>query len=98
MKFSFMTFSCPELGWEDVVGVAARFGYEGVEPRAQAGHAHGIELEASRADRAAARKVAEDAGVEVACLATSCRYVLAGPSERAAMVEERSLIKCSRGR
>ncbi len=88
MKFSFMTFSCPELEWAKVVEVARRFGYEGVEPRAQAGHRHGIEPEASPRERAAARKAAEDAGVEIACLATSCRYVLADPGERAAMVEE----------
>ena len=88
MKFSFMTFSCPELSWAEVVEAARRFGYEGVEPRAQAGHRHGIEPEASASARAAARKAAEDAGVEIACLATSCRYVLADPGERAAMVEE----------
>lgn len=88
MKFSFMTFSCPGLSLGEVLSAAVHFGYEGVEPRAQAGHAHGIELGASASQRASVRKAAEDAGVEIACLATSCRYVLAEPSARGAMVEE----------
>ncbi len=77
MKFSFMTFSCPELKWGEVLGVAKRFGYDGVEPRAQAKHAHGVEVAANAGQRAAIKRMAEDAGVAVACLATSCSYMAA---------------------
>ena len=32
MRYSFMTFSCPTATWEEVFGLARRFGYDGVEP------------------------------------------------------------------
>ncbi len=86
MKYSFMTFSCPELAWGEVVAAASRFGYDGVEPRAQAKHQHGIETTASAAERAAIRRQAADAGVAISCLATSCRYALAEAAERAEML------------
>lgn len=93
MKFSFMTFSCPELIWDEVLGAARRLGYDGVEPRAQASHAHGIELATSAEERAVIRKKAGEAGIEISCLATSCRYALAERAEREAMMDEsRALI------
>jgi sugar phosphate isomerase/epimerase len=94
VKFSFMTFSCPDLSWDDVLRSAERCGYDGVEPRAQAGHAHGIEVTASLDQRRAIGKAAQDAGIEIACLATSCRYALADPAETEGMLEEsRELIQ-----
>jgi len=97
MRFSFMTFSCPELPWGEVLDVAARFGYDGVEPRAQAGHAHGVEPDASPARRAELRKMAEDAGIAVACLATSCSYTAADPAELARKMDDtRALIALAR--
>jgi sugar phosphate isomerase/epimerase len=97
VKFSFMTFSCPELTWDEVLAVARRFGYDGVEPRAQAGHAHGVEVSASAAERAAIRKKAVEAGIAISCLATSCRYALADRAEIKRMLEEsRALIALAR--
>ena len=93
MKFSFMTFSCPDLTWGEVLGVAKRFGYDGVEPRAQAKHAHGIETTSSPGQRAALRRMAEDAGIAVACLATSCSYTAPTPGELSRMMaDSRALI------
>ncbi len=74
MKYSFMSFSTPELGWPETLEVARRYGYEGIEPRLDAGHAHGVEVDATPAERAAVRKRAADAGIAVACLATSLHY------------------------
>ena len=88
MKFSFMTFSCPELRWEAVLGVARRFGYDGVEPRAQAGHAHGIEVAATPEERAAIRRQAAAAGIAISCLATSCRYTAAERAELEKMMAD----------
>lgn len=84
MKFSFMSFSCPDLSLEAMLSLAKRLGYDGVEPRVEAKHAHGIELGLDAAGRAAARKLAVSQGIAYACLATSCRY--ADPATRAAMV------------
>ena len=93
MRYSFMTFSTPKLSWEDVLAVAARFGYDGVEPRAQANHGHGIEVETSAEARAAIRQKAADAGIAISCLATSCRYAMPDGGERRQMVaDSRALI------
>ena len=93
MKYSFMTFSCPELAWGQVLEVAQRFGYDGVEPRAEARHAHGVETAASAAERAAIRQRAAAAGIEIGCLATSCRYALADRGElEQMMAHSRELI------
>lgn len=74
MKYSFMTFSCPQLALGEVLAVAKRFGHDGIEPRLDARHAHGVEVAADAEARRAVRRKAEDSGVAIACLATSCTY------------------------
>lgn len=44
MKFSFMSFSCPELSLEALLDLALELGYDGVEPRVECKHGHGIEI------------------------------------------------------
>lgn len=98
MKYSFMTFSCPELTWDRVLDVARRFGYDGVEPRAQAKHLHGVEVTTMAGQRTAIAAMAADAGIAISCLATSCRYTLAGRTELERMMEEsRALIGLAHG-
>jgi len=93
MRFSFMTFSCPDLTWGEVLDVAKRFNYDGVEPRAQAKQNHGIEATSSPGQRAALRKMADDADIAIACLATSCSYTAATPGELSRMMaDSRALI------
>ncbi len=86
MKFSFMTFSCPELSVREVVMTARRYGYDGVELRVEAKHAHGVELSADQADRVRIRKEFEDGGVAIACVATSCCY--SDPAETATQIDK----------
>ncbi|MFO7974244.1 MAG: sugar phosphate isomerase/epimerase family protein [Candidatus Hydrogenedentota bacterium] len=74
MKYSFMSFSCPELTLEQMLDTAKRFGYDGIEPRIQANHAHGVEFDASDEERAEIRTTAQKAGIALCCVATSCRY------------------------
>ena len=74
MQFSFMSFSCPELSLDEILALAKKFGYDCVEPRIQAGHAHGIDLDMGSAARKQVRRQARDAGVPYCCVATSCRY------------------------
>jgi len=74
VKYAFMTFSCPELTLAELFEVAKRYGYDGIEPRIVEGHAHGIEWEASSSQREAIRRQADESGVALACLATSCTY------------------------
>ncbi len=74
MKYSFMTFSTPDLSLAEVLALASEYGYDGIEPRIDAKHAHGIEVSLSQTERAAARQQAADAGIALACLATSCKF------------------------
>ncbi|HOI53919.1 MAG TPA: sugar phosphate isomerase/epimerase family protein [Phycisphaerae bacterium] len=86
MKYSFMTFSCPEATLDEALAMAQRYGYDGIEPRIGSGHKHGIELTADASSRGAARSRAEAAGIALCCLATSCKY--ADPSTAADQVAE----------
>jgi sugar phosphate isomerase/epimerase len=74
LKYAFMTFSCPKLPLADVLELATQLGYDGIEPRITAGHAHGIEPELDPAARKAVRDQAARAGIALCCIATSARY------------------------
>ena len=43
MKYSFMSFSCPELTLDEMLSMAKEFGYDGIEPRISSNHRHGVE-------------------------------------------------------
>jgi len=86
MKYSFMSFSCPELSLGDMLDLAKRLGYDGIEPRVSAKHQHGIETDLSADGRAAARAQAAETGVPFCCIATSCRY--ADPETTQEQVDE----------
>lgn len=75
MKLAFMTFSCPELDWSAVLKTAKDNGYHGVEPRLASKHGHGIEVTLAPDQRKAIRDQAAKAGVAIACLATSRKFV-----------------------
>ncbi|MBU4285643.1 MAG: sugar phosphate isomerase/epimerase [Verrucomicrobia bacterium] len=74
MKYSFMSFSCPQLTLGELLATAKRFGYEGVEPRIDSQHKHGVETAASAAQRKETKKQAATDGVAFACIATSCVF------------------------
>ncbi|MBI2441121.1 MAG: sugar phosphate isomerase/epimerase [Lentisphaerae bacterium] len=74
MKYSFMSFSCPQLTFIELLATAKRFGYDGVEPRIDAEHQHGVETAASAAQRKEIKKLSYTHGIALACIATSCVY------------------------
>lgn len=82
MKYSFMSFSCPELSLDEMLSLAARLGYDAIEPRITAGHSHGVEPEVRIAARNEIRKKVEDAGIALSCIATSCRYAEPATSQQ----------------
>jgi sugar phosphate isomerase/epimerase len=86
MKYAFMSFSTPTLGLIEMVQVAERYGYDGIEPRLDAGHAHGVEVSTTPEERAAIRRSFADTEVRLACLATSLRY--ADPSQTKDMLRQ----------
>ncbi|NIA15337.1 MAG: TIM barrel protein [Nitrospiraceae bacterium] len=86
MKYAFMTFSTPGLSLSETLDVAKRYGYDGIEPRMDAGHAHGVEIAATKDERAGMRAQAEEAGIALACLATSLTY--ADPAKTGDMLRQ----------
>lgn len=72
MKYAFMSFSTPDLGLAETLNLAARLGYDGIEPRI--GHAHGIDADRTPEQRSAALRQARDAGVAIACLALGTQF------------------------
>ena len=74
MKYSFMSFSCPRLTLDEMLALARRLGYDGIEPRLAVQHAHGIEVDANPGQRREIRQKVADSGIALACLATSCSY------------------------
>ena len=85
MKFSFMSFSCPELTFPEMLALARELGYDGIEPRAVANHAHGVETDATAEQRQTFKQQAEESGIAIGCIATSCMY--ADPAKAEANVE-----------
>ncbi|MDD5678289.1 MAG: sugar phosphate isomerase/epimerase, partial [Kiritimatiellae bacterium] len=69
-----MSFSCPQLTLGELLAMAKRFGYEGVEPRIDSQHKHGVETAASAAQRKEIKKQTVAGGVAFACIATSCSF------------------------
>ena len=74
MRTAFMSFSCPQLDLDEMLALAKRLGYDGIEPRIEAGHAHGLEMDVASAVRQQAKEKAIDSGIDLCCIATSRRY------------------------
>lgn len=86
MNYSFMSFSTPELGLGEMLDVAREYGYDGIEPRLDAEHAHGIEVDATPEQRTAFKQQAAGAGIVIACLATSITF--ADPEKSGEMIRQ----------
>ncbi len=82
MKYSFMTFSTPDLAFGEIVDLAASIGYDGVEIRIDAKHKHGIEIDLSSEKRKNAKRAAAAKNVDIGCIATSCRFADPETTER----------------
>ena len=87
MKLGFMTFLYPKLGHEAVIAKGLQFGYQGIEWRAEAGHQHGVELDAPASQITAIRRRVADAGLETSCLATGIKFCSPDRAERDANLE-----------
>jgi sugar phosphate isomerase/epimerase len=74
LKYSFTSFSTPRHTLGEMLALAAELGYDGIEPRVEANHGHGVELSADSSQRKAMRRQVQDSGVALACIATSCKY------------------------
>lgn len=80
MKYAFMSFSCPDLSFDEMIDVAVKYGYDGVEPRIGSGHKHGLEVDSDKYFRDKCRAKAAEENVSICCLASSCKF--ATPDDR----------------
>jgi sugar phosphate isomerase/epimerase len=89
MKLCLLTYNLARA-WDldKLIAMAHRCGFAGLEFRAEAGHAHGVELERTPAERRAIRDRLEDAYLDVACLGTGCRYESPDPAQRRAQIDQ----------
>lgn len=74
MKYAFMSFSTPDRTLSEMIEIARRYGYDGIEPRLDSDHAHGIEVTADADTRRAIVDQVNAGSIELCCLATSLRY------------------------
>lgn len=74
MKLGFMTFVCPEWEIERIPRFARRAGYNGVEIRVDARHAHGICSQSPYSVRAYVRRLFLREGIDICSVATSVRF------------------------
>lgn len=74
MNYAFMSFSTPKMSLTEILETAGEYGYNGIEPRLDAGHAHGIEVTTTPEQRDTFRNQAREKGITLACLATSLSY------------------------
>lgn len=88
MKYAFTSFSCPRATLPELLDLARRYGYNGVEPRADVGHAHGLSTELSPAQRRAVVRQVSSSGIEIACLGVSDMNAAFARRETAAAVVE----------
>ena len=86
MKFSFMSFSCPELNLDEMIAVAKKYGYDGIEPRISSNHKHKIELDSSQSFRKECKEKTKESGIAFSCIATSCKY--ANPATNKDMISD----------
>jgi len=79
MKPGFMSSVCPAQTLLDLVHTAERFGYQGLEFRLDWGQNHGVELDATLAQRREARRILEDNGIAASCIATGVKFASSDP-------------------
>lgn len=80
MKFSFTTLGCPYHSFEDMIDLAKRTGYTGVEFRIYKGTEDLRKLEEfQRPGIDATRRLFQNAGIKIVCVSSSARFAYPDP-------------------
>ncbi len=88
MKLCLLTFNLGrDFELDELIEVCDRYGYEGVECRAQADHGHGIELDTTPEERAEIKAKFEAAHVNLAGISTGARFESLDPAERQEQID-----------
>ena len=82
MKLAFMSSVFPKLTLAQLVQKAKDYGYAGLEFRPQWKHAHGVEVEASKAARAEIKMIMADSGIDPCSVSPGCKFCSLDKAER----------------
>lgn len=74
MRYAFTSFSRPSATLTQLLDTARHFGYQGIEPRLDAEHGHGIEVATSPAERRELRDRVAASGINLCCLGSSAKF------------------------
>lgn len=74
MKYAFTSFSWPSADLTQLLDTAQNFGYQGIEPRLDAGHGHGIEVATNSAERRELRDRIASSDINLCCLGSSAKF------------------------
>jgi sugar phosphate isomerase/epimerase len=89
MKICFSTLACPDWTLPQVVEIAARGGYDGLELRFLEGEDSLWKLAAFQGKGLISTKdLLQESGLCIACVGTSCRFHFPGASEREQWIDE----------
>jgi sugar phosphate isomerase/epimerase len=88
-KIAFSTLACPEWTLPEIVRMASKAGYQGIELRFVQGEDALWKLPVfCGAELAATKRTIRDSGLEIVCVDTSCRFHWPKPQDRQRAVEE----------
>lgn len=88
MKLSLLTFNiASEWPLDQIIQVCKNCGYAAIEFRAEASHKHGVELEATPAQRKEIKYKLEDAYLAASGVSVGCRFESPDPAERQKMID-----------
>ena len=88
MKISFSTLACPDWSVAQIVEIAARYKYDGIELRFVEGEDSLWKLPAFAQGLAETKMLFKDRGLAIPCVDTSCRFHWVEEQERRRWIEE----------
>jgi sugar phosphate isomerase/epimerase len=89
MKISFSTLACPDWTFKDIVGIATRCGYNGIELRFVEDEGSLWKLNDFRADGLPeTRRLLRNSGLTIPCIDTGCQFHFPDVNERRKWIEE----------
>jgi len=89
MRLGLLTFNIArEWDLETLLAKCTELGYEGLELRNDAEHAHGVEVALGKDERREVRKRIDDSEVVLCGLGSGCRYDSPDPAEVASQIEQ----------
>ena len=89
MKLSFSTLGCPNYNMDNVIEMAAKNGFDGVEIRAVSGTVQIASLDEFKGSGlTATKKKLKDAGIEVACVGTGASFCTANAEHQKKTLED----------